>query len=323
MTESEQCMDQPTDPMADMTPLVCPDSLLMHTIQWSSRDTIYFKDLHSRYIWNSLAHATLFGLDNPSEMRNKTDADYFSPEFAKRTLEEEATIIRTGNPLIANIEKWTSPTGKEHWFSAFKYPLKDLEGNIIGTWGTTRDITDLKRAEAELARKNSMLKRLSRIDELSGLYNRRYFYEVLKKNEALFSRRNSAEENTFSLISVDVDNFKTINDTYGHGKGDEVIRHVSEIMLINSRESDIVFRIGGDEYMVLLPDTNTTAAHIQAERIRKQVERNPIILDGQPVRLTVSLGVACYSDHNDIDELIHVADNRLYMSKNLGRNRAT
>ncbi len=300
-----------------------PESLLILAIRNSSQDTIYFKDKRSRFIWNSLAHAHQFGLETPAEMVGKTDGDYFPPEFFERTREEEKRIMETGEPLIARIESWTDPQGKVHWFSAYKYPLRDLKGNVIGTWGTSRDISDLKEVEAELERKNKMLKRITRIDELSGLFNRRYFYEVLEKNEALFLRRKGDIEHTFSLITLDVDNFKTINDTFGHAKGDELIRHVADIMLMNSRMSDIVFRIGGDEYSIILPDTDRNSALAQAERIRSRIERTPIIIGGNPIRLTVSMGVASYCEHGSIEEMIHVADERLYLSKRLGRNRAT
>jgi diguanylate cyclase (GGDEF)-like protein/PAS domain S-box-containing protein len=300
-----------------------PEYLLILAIRNSSQDTIYFKDKNSRFIWNSLAHVRQFGLKNPTEMIGKTDGDLFPSEFFERTRAEEKKIMETGEPMIARIESWTDPKGKVHWFSAFKYPLYDLQGNVIGTWGTSRDISDLKEAEAELKRKNKMLKRITRIDELSGLYNRRYFYEALKKNEALFLRRKGDIEHTFSLITLDVDNFKTINDTLGHAKGDELIRHVADIMLMNSRTPDIVFRIGGDEFSVILPDSDRNSALAQAERIRHRIEHTPIILGGNPMRLTASLGVACYSDHGSIEEMMHVADERLYMSKRLGRNRAT
>ena len=300
-----------------------PESLLILAIRNSSRDTIYFKDKDSRFIWNSLAHVRQFGFDRPEEMVGKTDGDFFPPEFSERTRAEEKRIMETGEPLIARIESWTDPEGKTHWFSAFKYPFYGMNGNIIGTWGTSRDITALKEVEEELERKNKMLKRLSRIDELSGLYNRRYFYEMLSKQEALFSRRDGSPEHTFSLIALDVDNFKMINDTFGHAKGDEVIRHIADVLLTNSRESDYVFRIGGDEYMVLLPDTDRNAALAQAERLRSKFERIPIVLGGNPLILTISLGVACYSEHGSVEEMVHVADERLYMSKRMGRNRAT
>jgi len=299
-----------------------PDSLLIYAIRNSSQDTIYFKDRQSRYIWNSLAHARQFGLEDPSEMVGKSDVDFFPPEFSDRTRREELNIMKTGEPLIASIESWDTGTGKVYWFSAYKYPLYDQDGKVIGTWGTSRDISDLKNAEAELERKNSMLKKLSRIDELSGLFNRRYFYDVIEKHSSLYFR-SGKQEYVFSLISLDVDNFKTINDTFGHPGGDKVIQHLAQIMSQNSRSSDIVFRIGGDEYVILLPDTNERDALTQAERIRTEIENSPTELNGTLVYPTVSLGISCICNHRDVEELIHAADERMYMSKNLGRNRVS
>ena len=143
---------------------VYPNELLMHAMRNSSQDTIYFKDLKHRFVWNSLAHAHQFNLNDPGEMLGKTDADFFPADFAKACMEEEKQIMKTGKPLIAKIESWVDFSGRLGWYSAFKYPLYDRDDNIIGTWGTTRDITDLKNAEAELERKNRLLRRLSRIE---------------------------------------------------------------------------------------------------------------------------------------------------------------
>lgn len=299
-----------------------PDSMLIYAIRNSSQDTIYFKDRHSRYIWNSLAHARQFGLEDPSEMIGKSDADFFPPEFSDRTRREELHIMETGEPLIASIESWDNGAGKVYWFSAYKYPLYDRDGKVIGTWGTSRDISDLKNAEAELERKNSMLKKLSRIDELSGLFNRRYFYDIIEKHASLYFR-SGKEEYVFSLISLDVDNFKKINDTFGHPAGDKVIQHLAQIMTQSSRSSDIAFRIGGDEYVMLLPDTSEQEALAHAERIRSEIENSPIQLNGTSVFPTVSLGISCISNHKDVEEMIHAADERMYMSKHLGRNRVS
>lgn len=296
-----------------------PESFLMQAIQKSSQDTIYFKDVMHRFVWNSLAHARIFNLDDPKDMLGKTDADFFPKSFADMTAAEEDLIMSTGKPLIAKIESWTDPCGRVGWYSAYKYPLYDRNGNIIGTWGTTRDITELKTTEAELERKNHIFRRLSRTDELSGLFNRRHFYDILDRCVSDANRN----QTPFSLISLDIDHFKTINDTFGHAKGDEVIRHVADILLMVSRPQDTVFRIGGDEYMVVLGNADINTAMNLAERIRIQIERTPIILSNRPVRLTVSIGISTYSEGMDIDDMVHQADEKLYFSKNSGRNRVS
>ena len=300
------------------------ESLLMNTIMNNSQDTIYAKDLNSRFILNSKAHARQFGLSDPLEMLGKSDMDYFSKDFALRTFLEEQEIIRTGIPLIGHIEKMEREDGKHVWYSASKYPLRDEHGTIIGTWGTSVNITSIKQTEEALAAANEELKKISRIDELSGLYNRRYFYETLK---TCIKRReyslSCGLSDSFCLIALDIDHFKAVNDNHGHADGDEAIRHIGNVLSANCRSTDTVFRIGGDEYVILLLNTGLSAAKLQSERIRRAVETTPLMLRSTPYRLTVSLGVSCFDDHNDPDEFVREADSRLYHSKRHGRNRVT
>ncbi len=303
---------------------------VLEIIRNYSNDTIYFKDTDSRFIWNNRSHAAQFGVDDPNEMYGKTDFDYFPKEFATRARKEELEIMDTKIPLISNIERLEKPDGAVVWFSASKYPLMDSKGKVIGTWGISRNITAIKTFEEELSRTNEKLKRLSQVDDLTGLFNRRYFYEMIEKTYYQYNRRaktgdENDPKNTFSLISLDIDFFKRINDEFGHNKGDDVLRIVAGILTSQCRKSDMVFRIGGDEFMMLLPDTPLKGAKVQAERVRSAMASSPIMLDEHKdaVRLTVSMGISCYSDCEDAAELIHMADERLYTSKNLGRDRAT
>ena len=305
------------------------DEKILEIIRDYSNDTIYFKDTQSRFIWNNRSHAAQFGVSDPREMVGKTDADYFPKEFAARARREEMEIMDTRTPLVSNIEKLEKADGSIVWYSASKYPIIDNQDNVIGTWGISRNITALKIVEEELSRTNEKLKRLSQVDDLTGLFNRRYFYEMIEKTASQYDRRNNRKkddpDDTFSLISLDIDFFKKINDDYGHNKGDDVLRLVAGILTSQCRKSDMVFRIGGDEFMMLLPDTPLKGAKVQAERVRTALSGAPIVLDetGDPVRLTASMGISCYKDCKDVAELIHAADERLYTSKNLGRDRAT
>lgn len=303
---------------------------ILDIIRTYSSDTIYFKDADSKFIWNSRAHAAQFGVDDPKEMVGKSDFDFFPKEFASRSRREELEIMESGEPLLLNAERLEKPDGSVVWYSSSKYPLFDENQNIVGTWGISRNITQIKMVEEELSRTNEKLKKLSQIDDLTGLYNRRYFYEIIENQASQYDRRVREQgkkdpKNTFSLISLDIDYFKQINDVHGHNKGDDVLRVVAGILMSQSRKSDMVFRIGGDEFMLLLPDTPLKGARIQAERIRAAISAAPIMLSEteKPVRLTISMGVSCYADCKSISELIHSADERLYTSKNLGRDRAT
>ena len=304
--------------------MIMSESLLIQTIMLNNQDTIYFKDLDSRYILNSHAHAMQFGLKDASMMKGKTDFDFFPRKFANRARKEELEIIRTGVPIINNIERWEQEDGESVWFSACKYPLINQDGKTVGTWGTSHNITELKRAEERLAKANEELKKLSVLDELSDLYNRRYFYEMLGNAIRKYKvAKNSGRDETFSIIVLDIDRFKTINDSLGHSIGDEAIRHLADVLRRTCRSNDTAFRVGGDEFTIILHDTKLHTARKQAERIRIAAEESPLQMNGRNYPMTLSIGVASFDEHADSKEFIHAADNRLYRSKSLGRNRVT
>jgi len=304
------------------------ESQLIRTILNNSQDMIFFKDTESRFLFTSLAHARKFGFENPLEIVGKSDADFYPPCFALNALRDEKDVMQTRKPIIGRIERWEKDNGDVIWFSASKYPLYDDNGNLIGTWGTTRDITDLKNAEKELEYVNhefevlnNKLKELSVVDELSGLYNRRHFYDTLTKTMKIFSRvRGRGYSSTFSLVIMDIDNFKKVNDTYGHLIGDLAIKHVADLIKKNTRLSDYVFRYGGDEFAVILPDTDVKGSKELAERLRKTVEISPLQFNGTVLTMTLSLGASTFQDQVDSMEIVQEADMKLYESKNKGRN---
>jgi phosphoserine phosphatase RsbU/P len=127
------------------------ERFLLKTLMDNLPDHIYFKDRESRFIAVNRAMAALFGLEDPAEVLGKTDADLFAPEHAQAALRDEQEILRTGQPLVNMEEKETWPDGRETWVSTSKLPLRDPNGNIVGTFGLSRDITEKKRAEDKLA----------------------------------------------------------------------------------------------------------------------------------------------------------------------------
>lgn len=160
---------------------------------------------------------------------------------------------------------------------------------------------------------------LSIKDPLLGIYNRRFILEVLKKEEEKAKRKRTP----FSIILIDLDHFKRINDTYGHFIGDRVLREFTEIAASLIRGTDYLSRFGGEEFLVLLPETAKDGAKVIAERIRKALEDHEIFIsDAQSLRLTASFGVAEYpADALGFEGLIKKADIRLYKAKTEGRNR--
>ena len=308
---------------------VLSDMLLLHTIMDNSTDTIYFKDSQSRFLLNSKAHARQFGLSDPLELKGKSDADFYPEEFAAKARQDEQKIMQTGKSIVGIVEKWERPDGKSVWFSASKHPLYNDLGQIVGTWGTSRDITDLKTAEqalehvnARLEQANAKLLELAVIDELSGLYNRRNFDDILQRTFNIYQRlRERCLPANFCLLILDVDNFKVINDTYGHLVGDTAIKFISNLLTEHDRASDYAFRYGGDEYAVILPDTNYEGGVILAERLRSIIENNPLIIGPITIRLTVSIGISVLGTHTEPEQMIREADANLYMCKQNGKNR--
>lgn len=156
-------------------------------------------------------------------------------------------------------------------------------------------------------------------DPLTQLYNRRYFYEMAEKFLSLAQR----DKTPLSIIMIDIDNFKLINDTYGHSIGDDVIKLVSVTLIKLVRESDVVSRFGGEEFAIIFPDSNIENTKSIAQKIRKEIEQEAITLDKDIIKFTVSIGVAQmnYVNGRYIDDILHNADIALYEAKNSGKNK--
>ena len=154
-------------------------------------------------------------------------------------------------------------------------------------------------------------------DGMTGLYNRRYFEEFIKKEATRADRQNQK----FTVIGLDLDHLKQINDVYGHNYGDIAIKAIAEVLKNNARSIDIAARLGGEEFNLLLPGVDSAGGCIAAERIRKAIEAVELEKIGH---ITASLGVATYLEHSDdISELLEITDRAMYESKRNGRNRVT
>lgn len=154
-------------------------------------------------------------------------------------------------------------------------------------------------------------------DRLTGLFNRPYFDEVLNQQVALSRRYDKA----FAVLFLDVDNFKQVNDNYGHLAGDSALSHIASIIISAKRDSDIAARFGGEEFVLLLSHTDNVSAFILAERIRKAVEKNPLQYDGRTIDLSISGGIASFPfNTTDPAELLRMADSAVYLAKGAGKN---
>jgi diguanylate cyclase (GGDEF)-like protein/PAS domain S-box-containing protein len=214
----------------------------------------------------------------------------------------------------------TLPDGTEAWFEISTYPIFDQQKNVTHVVEYTRDITFRKNEEKEKEELIKTLNHLSTTDSLTGLLNRRALNEMLDHE----INRASRSATDLSLIICDVDLFKRINDTYGHTTGDRALMAVSEALKRTLRKSDILGRYGGDEFMIILPETSLEGAQSLAEKVRAAVEGLELELPGNKRTglLTLSIGVAsCCMPEDNLDTLVSLADAALYSSKEAGRNR--
>ncbi len=181
----------------------------------------------------------------------------------------------------------------------------------------------LQQQSLELQRANKQLEMLSSTDALTQLYNRRFFDETLGKEIAYAQRQGEA----FSLIMIDLDQFKRINDVYGHAAGDKVLVETANAIRGKVRQSDVVCRLGGEEFAIVLRNVSESLARNTAENLRNNVERTRISVENISLSVTASIGIVTYSgdpkEHMTADDLYRFADFAMYHSKNSGGNRIT
>lgn len=193
------------------------------------------------------------------------------------------------------------------------HQFTDYEKNII------ENIASL----AAIAINNSQLLEMTTTDIMTHLKLKHYFFTLLM--EHLYTINSSGEKKeTLSILMIDIDFFKNINDTYGHAAGDIVLEEVAKIIKSCTRNADTAARYGGEEFVVMLNNTSASAAMAVAERIRKSVEEKSIMYDGKKINVTISIGVSSYNfDLESAKSIVERADKALYESKQNGRNRVT
>ncbi len=241
----------------------------------------------------------------------------FFPENLTNQVRLEDRLMEADQNGWDLIESWCiRKDGSRFWGSSIISPLVDtyLAPHEPARYSLIiRDI-DQKRASTEEIIKASFS------DYLTGISNRRSFFEVA----GVEFERCKKRPRPLSLLAIDVDYFKKINDTYGHATGDEVLKHLSKILQNSVRTIDIVARLGGEEFGALLPSTDLEGAVKIAERFRASIEESAFEINGHVIRYSVSIGVSSVDEQvTGVDMLLKLADEAMYVSKRQGRNRVT
>lgn len=274
-------------------------------------DYLFVKDTESRFVIANRAVAADLGHD-PAGLIGKSDFDFHEQKHAKKFFADEQKVISSGEPLIDIEEMLVDFSGKDKWFSASKVPLRDGENQIIGIVGVCRDITDRKHAEERMHF-------MALHDALTGLPNRTLLVDRLEQNILQAERLGGR----LTTLFIDLDNFKTVNDSLGHNAGDTLLKTVADRMVASVRASDTVARLGGDEFVILLVDKAGVAADVTPilEKIRAAIAE-PILIEDQQFQVTCSIGAATFpGDGADANVLLLNADIAMYEAKENGRDK--
>jgi diguanylate cyclase (GGDEF)-like protein/PAS domain S-box-containing protein len=273
---------------------------------------IYMKDQQRRYVYANRVTLELFGC-SAEELRGSVDSRFFPPETVARLHDIDTRVLERGEDTAETVVSHDE-NGVRRVYWEIKTPIYEDEKKtrIWGLCGVSTDVTEREMLKEQLERQ-------AREDHLTGLANRRYFMEHGHTELVRAQRYGEA----LSLLMIDVDHFKAINDSRGHKAGDSVLRRLSGIMRETLREIDIIGRIGGEEFAVMLPETGLHEAAEIAERLRENVARAEVVLEaGLPLRITISVGVATLQEKcTNLDILLNQADKALYQAKEGGRNR--
>ena len=280
-------------------------------------------------VWNGFMenHSGLL----PSAVKDKDVFDLFPSidESWFRSKSESVFVLKTRSftiweqqPYIFKFKNYRPITGKaDHMYqNATFIPLTNTTGDVSHICIILYDVTDEAVNKKELEHANKKLEQLSRVDRLTGLYNRGFWEESLHKE----FKRITRSEGQSCLLMFDIDHFKKINDTFGHSGGDAAIRHIADVLRKTLRDSDVAGRYGGEEFAVTLVDTDIEGAQVFAERVRKIIEDSTIFYEEAEIRMTISLGVAQFdAAFGKHEKWIEAADAALYRSKESGRNCVT
>ncbi|HOI73589.1 MAG TPA: diguanylate cyclase [Syntrophales bacterium] len=279
-------------------------------------------DLRTTYVSPSIFRVLGY---TPEERYRQTVEEQLTPESLKVAFERLAHELEIdGRPGVdpdrsVTLElEYYHKNGSILWIENVLRAIRNDKGEVIALQGMSRDITKRRQMEEALRDSVQHLEELSITDNLTGLYNQRHFYNAL----TLEMTRSQRYGRSLSLMMIDIDDFKVFNDTYGHMEGDRVIEHLGAAIRRCTRKSDVACRYGGEEFVVLLPETSTVQATIMAERMREVFQAHSFHpRNGEAVHKTISIGISQCDAEEGSRSFITRADSLMYEAKRRGKNR--
>ncbi|MFC7321375.1 bifunctional diguanylate cyclase/phosphodiesterase [Halobacillus campisalis] len=275
-----------------------------------SQDLIKIIDREGIVQYASPSHSHVLGYEPSDLVGNKYIEHIYSEDH--KVIKENSLSLLTDLQELRYEVRMIKNNGEVLWVETRLTPVKNEEGGYTKIVSTTRDITKRKRAEDKL-------RQLAYTDHLTGLTNRRVFEDYLSD---IHAGRTEVQVNKFALIYLDGDQFKSVNDEFGHNIGDELLRYIGERLERAVRKEDIVSRVGGDEFAILLPNVSSSKeAESVARRIIESI-RQLFYIQDHTFNFTCSLGISIYpDDSNEIEDIQKFADLALYEAKKRGRSQ--
>jgi diguanylate cyclase (GGDEF)-like protein/PAS domain S-box-containing protein len=271
---------------------------------------VFWKDPELRYLGCNRAFCEDAGLMHPDEIIGKTDFELSWHANAEAYRRDDRETLDRNQAKINFEEMQNREDGSEHWLRTSKIPLSDFEGRTMGLLCMYEDITPRKMLERQLHE-------MAHFDSLTGLANRALFSHHLE--HAVTRAKHTGS--WFALMYLDLDKFKSVNDTLGHDAGDELLRAFAQRIKIEARETDVVARLGGDEFGILLEDLpNRAAAETVALKLVKAMEA-PVSIHDAPLIVSTSIGIAFSGPEPSADDVMRRVDQAMYTAKRGGRNR--
>lgn len=278
------------------------------TVLQTIPDIVWLKDPDGVYLLCNHSFERLIGKVE-AEILGKTDSDLFDADLARTYKEKDLAVVSAGDVLIN--EEWVmhSGSGQHILLETRRVPIISAEGRTTGVLGVARDITELSASREKIHR-------MAFYDSLTALPNRALFYERLRQGTT--ASTHSAPPT--GIMMIDIDHFKTVNDTMGHFIGDELLCEAAMRLRKCARIDDTVARLSGDEFAILLPDVRRDEEIAKIASKMLEAFNDPFVLDGKEVFVSCSIGIAFYPDDSvDANDLMKYADSAMYSAKRSGR----